>query len=83
MNNLFQGRRLKYLLYFGALVTVGSTGFHCGIQNTRKLLLIVGIANGEAKLYLILVGYILSIEDKLMLIGSHENLNDFKENINN
>lgn len=28
MNNLFQGRRLKYLLYFGALVTVGSTGFY-------------------------------------------------------
>jgi voltage-gated potassium channel len=28
MNNLFQGRRLKYLLYFGALVTIGSAGFY-------------------------------------------------------
>ena len=64
MNNLFQGRRLKYLLYFGALVTVGSTGFY--------------FIGGEGWTVIIL-----SIEDKIMLIGSHENLNDFKENINN
>ena len=64
MNNLLQGRRLKYLLYFGALVIVGSTGFYS--------------IGGEGWTVIIL-----SIEDKLMLIGSHENLNDFKENINN
>ena len=28
MFNLFKGRRLKYLLYFGALVTIGSAGFY-------------------------------------------------------
>ena len=64
MNNLLQGRRLKYLLYFGSLVIVGSTGFY--------------FIGGEGWNVIIL-----SIEDKLMLIGSHENLNNFKENINN
>ena len=64
MNNLFQGRRLKYLLYFGALVTIGSAGFY--------------IIGGEGWTVIIL-----SIEVKLTLIGSHENLNDFKETINN
>ena len=64
MNNLFQGRLVKHLLYLGALVTVGSTGFY--------------FIGGEGWTVIIL-----SIEDKIMLIGSHENLNDFKENINN
>ena len=47
MNNLFQGRRLKYLLYFGALVTVGSTGFYFIGENYG--LLIVGIASGASE----------------------------------
>ena len=47
-------------------------------------LLIVGITSGTSEAVLNPGSdYILSIEDKLMLIGSQENLNDFKENIKN
>ena len=28
MNKLFSGKRLKYMIYFGALVTIGSAGFY-------------------------------------------------------
>ena len=45
-------------------------------------LLIVGIANGTSEAVLNPGSdYILSKEDKLMLIGSQDDLNDFKDNI--